>query len=128
MSHIIFRFLFLEFKMNMIINLSLIIIIISAINGQWSDIVQQPQQTRTFTTFGNKFQADNLNQVQFQSPSIGIPFPQCLSTQSASALLTPSTIFSIFQAKLQQEDAKLKQERVRNDGLRNSMSYIITFL
>jgi peroxidase len=103
--------------MNMIINLCLIIIIISTINGQWSDVPQQQRQF--FSSFGNNFQADNLSPVSFQ-PSFGIPFPQCLSTEAASALLTPSAILNIFQTKLQQENAKLKQERVRNDGLKNN--------
>jgi hypothetical protein len=110
--------------MKMIIYLSLIIIIISAINGQWSNIQQpQPQQQRVFQTFGNNFQNDMRTQIRLE-PSLRIPFPQCLSTEAASNLFDPSTLQNLFQLKLQQEDAKLKQERVRNDDLKNSMFFI----
>lgn len=58
---------------------------------------------------------------QFQSPAIPrIPFPQCLTTQTASNVLNANTLAAIFQTKLQEEDSKLKQERLRNDNLNNS--------
>jgi len=102
--------------MGMIIFLSLIIIIISTINGQWNNIQQQQrqQQQQMFPMF------DNNNQIGLQ-PTFQIPFPQCLTTDAASNILNPSTLQNLFQMKLQEEDRKLKQERIRNDGLNNSM-------
>ena len=49
-----------------------------------------------------------------------IPFPQCLSSDMASKVLNPSTLQDLFQSKLQDEDRKLKQERLRNDDIMNS--------
>lgn len=107
----------------MIIYLSLIIII-SAINGQWSNIQQpQPQQRGGIQTYGNNFRNDKRSQVRLE-PSSRIPFPQCLSTEAASNLFDPSTLQNLFQIKLQHEDAKLKHERARNDDKKNSMSFI----
>jgi len=115
--------------------LCLLIIFISTIDGQGS--MFQPMQdalpmqqvsfsTPTDFTPNNQFVGQNNinNGFQAQSP-IQIPFPQCLSTELASIWLNPSTLQNLFQTKLQQEDSKLKQERVRNDGLNNSMYLMV---
>ena len=67
-------------------------------------------------TFSNGFNPE------FQSPAVfRIPFPQCLSTERAADLLNANTIAGLFQVKLHDEELKLKQERIRNDNLNNSM-------
>jgi len=110
--------------------LCLLIIFISTIDGQGSMFQPMgdalPMQQVSFTTPNNQFVGQNNinNGFQAQSP-IQIPFPQCLSTERASIWLNPSTLQNLFQTKLQQEDSKLKQERVRNDGLNNSMYLMI---
>jgi hypothetical protein len=105
----------------MIIYLSLIIIIFSTVNGQWDNV----QQQRVSPMFGNQFQGRiNNNQVRLE-PTFRISFPQCLTTQVASNLLNPSTLQNLFQIKLQQENGKLQQERLRNNDLNNSMYKII---
>ncbi len=107
--------------MRMIIYLSLIIIIFSTVNGQWDNV----QQQRVSPMFGNQFQGRiNNNQVRLE-PTFRISFPQCLTTQVASNLLNPSTLQNLFQIKLQQENGKLQQERLRNNDLNNSMYKII---
>lgn len=64
--------------------------------------------------------SDGFN-PQTQSPAVlRIPFPQCLSTERTASLLNANTIAGIFQVKLQDEDRKLKQERIRNDNLNNN--------
>jgi len=99
----------------------IIIIIISTINGQWENV---QQQQRVLPMFGNQFQGRNINQIRVE-PTIRISFPQCLTTQAASNLLTPSALQSLFQIKLQEENGKLQQERLRNNDLNNSMYKII---
>ncbi len=102
--------------MRMIIYLSLIIIIFSTVNGQWNNV----QQQSVSPMFGNRFQGRNNNQFRLE-PTFRIPFPQCLTTQAASNLLNPSTLQNLFQIKLQEENGKLQQERLRNNDLNNSM-------
>lgn len=68
---------------------------------------------------------DNLpivdnNQLGFQ-PTFRIPFPQCLKTDIAPKLFNPSTLQNLFQIKLQDEERKLRQDRLRNDDMNNSM-------
>jgi hypothetical protein len=94
-----------------------------------SPMQQVPLTTPTDFIPNNQFVGQNNinNGFQTQSP-IQIPFPQCLSTDLASNWLNPSTLQNLFQTKLQQEDSKLKQERVRNDGLNNSMYSMINQL
>jgi len=106
----------------MIIYLGLVITIISTINGQWENI---QQQQRVLPTFGNQFQGRNFNNQIRLEPTVRISFPQCLTTQAASNLLNPSALQNLFQAKLQEENGKLQQERLRNNDLNNSMYKMI---
>jgi hypothetical protein len=61
-----------------------------------------------------------LNKDMSFRTEFSIPFPQCVQTDAAAKILHPSSIQQLFQVKLQQEEAKLKQERTRNNNLRNS--------
>jgi hypothetical protein len=99
--------------MRVILFLSFIIL---ATNGQF----QQRDQQQMLPMMQNTFQPDFDNGLQLQS-AIRIPFPQCLSTERAASILNPSTLLNLFQTKLQAEERKLRQERVRNDDLNNSM-------
>ena len=65
----------------------------------------------------------SMNTRQLQSP-LTIPFPQCVQTEQATILFQPNSIEQAFLQKLQQEDGKLKQERTRNNNLRNSKSIV----
>jgi hypothetical protein len=49
-----------------------------------------------------------------------IPFPQCLRTGEAAALLQPDFIQNLFFSNLQKEEAKLKKERSLNNNFQNS--------
>ena len=68
------------------------------------------------STFG---QLNVLNLGGFRSPG-SIPFPQCFESESAKQLLQPEALHRRFDAKLFDEDRKLKQERNRNINLNNS--------
>jgi hypothetical protein len=115
--------------MRSILFLCLFISIISIIDGQWDDIEQQrilPMQQVSFlrpqNNANNIFMFRNQMDNGFRLQSdIRIPFPQCLSTDAASSLLTPESLQKLFQIKLQEENGKLKQDRVRNNILNNSM-------
>jgi len=109
--------------MRLIIFLSLIITIILTINGQLQNI-QQQQQQRILPMFRDNSQIGNNNQFPLQT-TLRIPFPQCLTTDTASNLLNPSTLQNLFQIKLEEEDRKLKHERMRNNDLNNSMYKMI---
>ncbi len=63
---------------------------------------------------------DRNNFGQFRS-NIPIPFPQCFTTESASAVLQPRLIQNLFNTKLKEEERKLTQERDRNIKLNNGM-------
>jgi hypothetical protein len=106
--------------MRMILFLSLIIVIISTINGQFGNV----QQVRTSSMFQDNLPIVNNNQLGFQSPLL-IPFPQCLTTDIASQIFNPSVLQNLFDTKLQNEERKLRHERLRNDDLNNSMMKII---
>jgi hypothetical protein len=110
--------------MRMMLLISLIIAIIASINGQWETI---KQQQRILPMFRDDLPVGNTNQFQLQT-TFRIPFPQCLTTETASALFNPSTLQNLFQIKIQDEERKLKQERTRNDDLNNSMKNMIHFL
>ena len=101
----------------MILYLSLILVIISTINGQFGNVRQSPM-------FRDNLPIVNNNQLGFQQPFL-IPFPQCLTTDIASQVFNPSALQNLFDAKLQDEDRKLRHERIRNDDLNNSMIKII---
>jgi hypothetical protein len=99
----------------------LIITIILTINGQLQNI---QQQQRILPMFRDNSQIGNNNQFPLQT-ILRIPFPQCLTTDTASNLLNPSTLQNLFQIKLEEEDRKLKHERMRNNDLNNSMYKMI---
>jgi hypothetical protein len=132
--------------MKMILFLNLIIIVISTINGQFGNIPQQRTSPMMFrdnppimndNRFGNIPHQRTLPMMFRDNPPIGnenqfglqstfrIPFPQCLTTDISSKLLNPSTLQNIFDIKLQDEDRKLKHERLRNDDMNNSMNKLI---
>jgi hypothetical protein len=85
--------------------------ILAVINGQGGPIFSQQRTS-------SKVFRDSPPMV-FQTAS-RIPFPQCVNSPTASSLLDPMNLQNLFQFKLQEEEKKLKQERVRNDDLKNS--------
>ena len=94
--------------------------IILVTNGQFQSV----QQQQMVPMLQNNFQPRFNDQPSLQS-GIRIPFPQCLTTDRASEILNPTTLQNIFQMKLEGENRKLRQERVRNDGANNSINLII---
>ena len=99
-------------------------VFILAINGQFNPAqqisgFQQSSFSQMPNSMGNgqsnQFIPQNINNNGFR-----IPYPQCLSTDIAGSLLTPSALQSLFETKLQQEERKLANERARNTGLNNS--------
>jgi hypothetical protein len=65
-------------------------------------------------------QNDRNNVGKFRS-NIPIPFPQCFTTESASAVLQPRIIENLFNMKLKEEERKLIQERNRNINFNNGI-------
>lgn len=92
-----------------------ILSILSVIDGQGGPIFSQ-QRTPSMLFRDSP-------QMVVQS-SARIPFPQCVNSPTASSLLDPVNLQNLFQFKLQEEEKKLKQERVRNDDLKNSKNEI----
>lgn len=92
-----------------------ILSILSVIDGQGGPIFSQ-QRTSSMLFRDSP-------QMVVQS-SARIPFPQCVNSPTASSLLDPVNLQNLFQFKLQEEEKKLKQERVRNDDLKNSKNEI----
>ncbi|CAF0903321.1 unnamed protein product [Adineta steineri] len=112
--------------MRAVILLSLLVAFISTINCQWSTVQQTQrglpvQQISLVKTIG--FTPNTLNNrfiLQNDISRSRIPFPQCISSEQSQVLLNPSTLQKLLHQKLQEEERKLKQERVRNDGLKNN--------
>lgn len=56
----------------------------------------------------------------FQVALSGIPYPECVNTERAAALLNPQSISQLFAAELQREEAKLKNEKDKNEQINHS--------
>ncbi|CAF1039310.1 unnamed protein product [Adineta ricciae] len=111
--------------MRVLIVFSVLCVFILAINGQFNQAQQMPsfQQSSSFSRMPNSMENGQSNQFipqNINNNGFRIPYPQCLSTDIAGSLLTPSTLQSLFETKLQQEERKLANERVRNTGLNNN--------
>lgn len=106
--------------MRMIGFVCLIFSVITMINGQQGPMFFLQQQQRTLPV------SFRTGPPFFSQSPARIPFPQCLDSSTASSILSPTNIQNLFQIKLQEEEKKLKQERVRNDNLNNSRSSIHT--
>lgn len=102
--------------MRMIGFVSLILSVVVVINGQIGQISSQQQRTSSMLS-------KNSPPLVLQS-SVRISFPQCLNSPLVSSLLNPTNIQNLFQIKLQEEEKKLKQERLRNDDLNNSRNFV----